>query len=84
MPKKWIKSALGIKRRRLGIGPHHRKSIRVAGAHKGALHRQLGVPLGEKIPIPLLQWASGQSGKLGHRARLALTLRKFKKRRHRR
>lgn len=43
---------------------------------KGALHRQLGVPAGEKIPLALERRAArGGSTKLARRARLALTLR---------
>jgi hypothetical protein len=55
----------------------------IAGAvrrHRGALHRMLGVPAGEKIPLTLLRKASKAAGKLGKRARLALTLRGFRKR----
>jgi hypothetical protein len=50
---------------------------------KGALHRQLGIPEGEKIPIALLREAAKEpnGSEIGHRARLALTLRKFRKRR---
>jgi hypothetical protein len=43
----------------------------------GALHRELGIPTGEKIPLHILQQAAREPGKLGHRARLALTLRKL-------
>lgn len=46
---------------------------------KGALHRQLGIPVGRKIPIRTLQAASKAPGLVGKRARLALTLRKFRK-----
>lgn len=42
--------------------------------HKGALHRQLGVPSGEKIPVGKLNAAAKQGGTLGKRARLAKTL----------
>ncbi|MBM4388010.1 MAG: hypothetical protein FJ088_09760 [Deltaproteobacteria bacterium] len=45
----------------------------------GALHRQLGMRLGEKIPEEKLKAAAGKGGKLGQRARLALTLKAFKK-----
>jgi len=43
----------------------------------GALHRSLGVPLGERIPLDDLRRAAKAHGKLGKRARLALTLRKL-------
>lgn len=45
--------------------------------HKGALRRELGVPMGEKIPASKLAEAAKSNGKLGRRARLAQTLRKF-------
>jgi hypothetical protein len=48
----------------------------IAGAirHKGALHKQLGVPAGKKIPAGKLAKAAKKGGKLGARARLAETL----------
>jgi hypothetical protein len=53
----------------------------IAGAikHPGALHKQLGVPQGEKIPAKKLAKAAQAGGKLGERARLAQTLKGFKK-----
>mgnify|MGYP003346960542 CR=1 FL=1 len=45
----------------------------------GALHEQLGVPQGEKIPAKKLASAAQKSGKLGKRARLAQTLKKMGK-----
>ena len=50
-----------------------------AGAIKkpGALHSQLGVPQGKKIPASKLAKAAKAGGKLGQRARLAKTLKKF-------
>lgn len=53
----------------------------IAGAIKkpGALHEQLGVPKGQKIPAKKLAAAAGKSGKLGQRARLAETLKGLKK-----
>jgi hypothetical protein len=45
----------------------------------GALHEQLGVPKGEKIPAGKLAKAAKSSGKLGKRARLAETLKGLKK-----
>lgn len=44
---------------------------------KGALHRQLGIPTGEKIPLNVLEQATHAPGKLGRRARLAKTLRRL-------
>ena len=51
----------------------------IAGAigKKGALHRELGVPSGEKIPRVMLLSAAKKKGKLGKRARLAVTLSKM-------
>lgn len=79
--KKWIQSALGVRPRRLGRGPHHKKAVRVAAEHPGALHRALHVPAGKKIPLALERKAARAPGKLGHRARLALTLRKLSSKR---
>jgi hypothetical protein len=51
----------------------------IAGAIKkpGALHKELGVPQGKKIPSKKLDAAAKKSGKEGQRARLAKTLKKF-------
>lgn len=51
----------------------------IAGAikHPGALHKQLGIKQGQPIPYKKLVAASHKSGKLGKRARLAMTLKKF-------
>lgn len=43
----------------------------------GALHKQLGVPAGKKIPAKKLNAAAKKGGKLGARARLAKTLKKM-------
>jgi len=53
----------------------------IAGAHikKGALHREMGVPQGQKIPKGRLEKAAHAGGKLGRRARLAETLGKMHK-----
>lgn len=45
----------------------------------GALHRELGVPMGKKIPEKKLAAAAKKPGKEGKRARLAETLKGFKK-----
>ncbi len=42
--------------------------------HPGALHRELGVPAGKKIPQAKLEKAAHAGGKLGQRARFAETL----------
>ena len=53
----------------------------IAGAikHPGALHKELGVPQGTKIPESKLKKAEGAGGKLGKRARLAETLKGMRK-----
>lgn len=53
----------------------------IAGAtkNKGALHRALGVPQGEKIPAKKLAAAAKKGGKVGKEARLAETLKKMHK-----
>jgi hypothetical protein len=52
----------------------------IAGAIKkpGALHKELGVPEGKKIPTKKLDAAANKGGKVGQRARLAKTLKKMK------
>ena len=45
---------------------------------KGALKKALNVPAGEKIPAGKLAAAAKKGGKMGQRARLAMTLRKLK------
>jgi len=52
----------------------------IAGAirHPGALHRELGVKAGSKIPKAKLRKAAKSKGILGKRARLALTLEGFR------
>lgn len=51
----------------------------IQGAIKkpGALHKELGVPQGKKIPAAKLAKAAKAGGKLGKRARLAETLKGF-------
>lgn len=55
------------------------KWIQKAIKNPGALHKELGVPAGKKIPEKMLDKAAKQPGKLGQRARLAKTLRGFNK-----
>ena len=43
----------------------------------GALHEEMGVPKGKKIPAKKLAAAAKKGGKLGKRARLAETLKKM-------
>ena len=49
----------------------------IAGAikHPGALHRQLGIKMGKKIPVKTLAHAATKGGVMGKRARLAIALR---------
>lgn len=56
-----------------------RNWIKNAIKKPGALHRELGVPQGEKIPVSKLHAAMNKGGKLGRRARLAETLRNMSK-----
>lgn len=67
MSEDWINEILEAK-----------KWIQKAIKKKGALSKQLGVPEEENIPSKMLRGAAKKKGKLGKRARLALTLRKFK------
>ena len=53
--------------------------IQGAIKHKGALHKELGVPEGKKIPAKKLAAAAKKPGKEGQRARLAETLKGLKK-----
>lgn len=52
--------------------------IQKAIKHPGALHRDLGVPQGKKIPLGKIEEAAHSSdAKIRHRAQLALTMRHF-------
>lgn len=53
----------------------------IAGAtkNKGALHRNLGVPEGKKIPPAKIKAAAKRGGKVGKEAQLAETLGKLRK-----
>lgn len=68
-----------------GIKPTPKKMAEggnwIQGAIKkpGALREQLGVKNGEKIPKAKLAAAAKKGGKLGQRARLAITLGKMRK-----
>ena len=55
-----------------------RKWIEGAIKKPGALHRELGIKQGKKIPAKTLNKAATKGGKLGERARLAKTLKGFK------
>lgn len=56
-----------------------KKWIQKAIKHPGALHRQLGIPQGQKIPAGKLAAAAKKGGALGRRARLAQTLKRLSK-----
>jgi ribosomal protein L3 len=43
---------------------------------KRALHRQLGIPEGETIPVSLLKQGAKEPGLMGQRARFALNIRR--------
>ena len=51
--------------------------IQKANLKKGALHKQLGIPEGTKIPWERLVAAAKKKGTLGRRARLAMSFRKM-------
>ena len=55
------------------------KWIASAIKHPGALHKELKVPEGKKIPEKKLKEAEKKGGLEGKRAHLAETLKKFKK-----
>lgn len=56
-----------------------KKWIQAAHMKKGALHRQLGISVGEAIPLNVLKEHEHDEGKLGRRVRMALNLRKLRK-----
>ena len=61
---------------------HHaeaHKWIQSAIRHPGALHKELGVPEGKRIPAKRLAAAAKKPGTEGRRARLAETLKGLKK-----
>jgi hypothetical protein len=53
------------------------KFIQNMNLKKGALHKELKVPMDKKIPAKKLDAAAKKGGKLGQRARLAKTLKKM-------
>lgn len=56
-----------------------KKFIQKAIKKPGALHKELHVPEGKKIPKKMLDKAAKAPGKLGQRARFAETLEKMNK-----
>jgi hypothetical protein len=57
-----------------------KKWIQKAIKKPGALRKSMGIKKGKAIPRKRLQAAAKKGGKMGKRARLALTLRKMPKR----
>lgn len=55
------------------------KWIQAMHMKKGALHKQMGVPAGKKIPAKKLNAAAKKGGVLGKRAKLAKTLKSLRK-----
>ncbi|MEM4406022.1 MAG: hypothetical protein ABIM59_06795 [candidate division WOR-3 bacterium] len=62
----------------------NRKWIQRAISKEGALRKALKVKKGKTIPVSKLRAAAKKGGKLGRRARLALTLRRLSRNRRRR
>ena len=56
------------------------KWISKMGMKKGALHADLGVPMGQTIPKKKIEKAEKAGGKVARRAELAETLGKLRKR----
>ena len=56
-----------------------KKWIDEAVKHKGALHEEMHIPEGKKIPVSKLKAAEKKGGLIGKRARLAETLKGFHK-----
>lgn len=61
------------------MSEHKKKWIAEAIKNPGALHKELDVPMGKKIPAKKLAKAAKAPGVEGKRARLAETLRGFHK-----
>ena len=68
-----------IERKQAGDVAKNGKWIQKAIKKPGALRAQLGAKKGEPIPAGKLAAAAKKGGKLGQRARLAMTLKKMKK-----
>jgi len=56
-----------------------KKWIQSIKMKKGALSKQMGIPEKKDIPVKKLKKAAKKKGKLGKRARLALVLKGFAK-----
>lgn len=55
------------------------KFIQKMNMKKGALHKQMGIPEGKKIPVKKLKSAEKKGGLIAKRAHLAETLKKLRK-----
>lgn len=71
--------ASAVERKQAGDVAKNGKWIQKAIKKPGALRAQLGAKKGEPIPAGKLAAAAKKGGKLGQRARLAMTLKKMKK-----
>jgi hypothetical protein len=58
---------------------HQKNWIQKAIKKPGALRKSLGVKKGKDIPVGELKAAAKKGGKMGSRARLAITLKKMNK-----
>lgn len=68
-----------MKATKMAKGGKPKLDISKAIKKPGALHEQMGVPKGKKIPAKALAKAAKAPGKLGQRARFAQVLKGFKK-----
>lgn len=64
--------------RNLNVAKAKSNFIQKAIKKPGQLHKDLGVPQGQKIPAGKLAAAAKKPGKVGQRARFAQTLKKMK------
>jgi hypothetical protein len=67
-------------KRKIKRGKKSRLWIQKVHLKKGQLHRDLGIPINEIIPLSVLASAARRTGHIGKRARLALNLRKLHRR----
>ena len=57
-----------------------KKWIKETTKNKGGLHRSLGIPEGKNIPEDMIRQAAKRGGRVGKQARLAVTLKRLRKR----
>tara|TARA_R110000787_G_scaffold6582_1_gene22891 strand:- start:201 stop:419 length:219 start_codon:yes stop_codon:yes gene_type:complete len=70
---------LKYKNMKVKIDSMAKLDIKKAIKKPGSLRKSLGIKKGKTIPASKLKAAAKKSGKLGQRARFAITLRKLKK-----